>query len=184
MSGLKHSDSALTLRPPAFPAETGMIISTNFSVSGFRKRWTHCHQLANYLARYVSANENDPERSSTLLSTFFNELLEAVYRNHARQGQIHIKFQKRADTIVVEIQVPVDSESVAFYERTAELIRQSDPMAWYREQLESDTPEEHMGALGLMELAVVYGAKVSLIHMQDDHLLLISEFPFTELDEV
>lgn len=184
MSGSKHSDSALTLRPPPMVAESGMIISTNFSVSGFGKRWPHCHQLANYLARYASANENDPERASTLLSTFFNELLEAVYRNHAKSGQIQLNFEKRGSIIAAEIRVPVDDESLPFYQRAVELVNQSDPMAWYREQLEHDMPEEDAQLLGLLELAVVYEARFALLDVAEgNQLRLTIEFPFTELDE-
>jgi hypothetical protein len=185
MSGSKHSDSAPTLRPPPMPAETAMIISTNFSVTGFGKRWAHCHQLANYLARYASANENDPERSSTLLSTFFNELLEAIYRNHAKRGQISIKFEKRVDTIIVEAEVPVDEASVIFYQRAVELANQPDPMGWYRDQLEHDLSEDDARVLGLLELAVVYGARFTIGQISDLRPLhLTIEFPFMELDEV
>ncbi|EYF01550.1 hypothetical protein [Chondromyces apiculatus] len=190
MSGSKRSDSALTMRPPPMTAESGLIISTSFSVSGFGKRWTHCHQLANYLARYASANENDPERTSTLLSTFFNELIEAIYRNHARRGLIQITFERRHDKVCVKAEVPVDEESRRFYERTVELAQHPELMRWYRERLEREISEEDAGALGIVELTVVYGAQIAIEHIQrtdvegSRSLHLWVEFPFAELDEV
>jgi hypothetical protein len=185
MSSPKKPDSAPTLRPPAIPAEVGMIISTDFTVTGFGRRWPHCHQLANYLARYTSASENDPERSSTLLSTFFNELLEAIYRNHAKQGRISLRFERRHETMVVRAEVPVDDASLSFYTRTVEIVNQPDPMAWYRDRLEHDAPEDDANVLGLIELAVVYGSKLSILDVKKGTSLhLAIEIPLSELDEV
>ena len=167
-----------------------MIITTDFTVSGFGKRWAHCHQLANYLARYASASENDPERSSTLLSTFFNELLEAIYRNHAKQGQIRISFWRQREKIVLQAEIPVDDGSLDFYRRAVELMGQPDPMNWYRDRLENDLSEDEAMALGLLELNVVYGAKLSIADVKSGGerggqlVLLVVDFPFTELDEV
>ncbi|AKT39017.1 uncharacterized protein CMC5_031630 [Chondromyces crocatus] len=190
MSGSKRSDSALTMRPPPLTAECGLIINTSFSVTGFGKRWTHCHQLANYLARYASANENDPERTSTLLSTFFNELLEAIYRNHARRGLINITFERRLDRVCVKAEVPVDEQSLGFYKRTIELASNPELTAWYRERLENDISEEDAGALGLLELTVVYGAQIAIHDAPGpdgngrQSIQLWVEFPYSELDEV
>jgi hypothetical protein len=180
MSVSKQADTAPTLRPPPVPDVTGMIVTANFSASGFSKRWSHCHQLANYLARFASANEGDSERYATLLSTFFNELLEAIYRNHEPKGQITINFRRNHGRLVVQAEVPVNEQSSNFYQHAAELVSQPDPMAWYRERL-----EEEVTALGLLELAVVYGSKLSIEKPTNgDSLSLYIEFPFNEVDEI
>ncbi|WP_437534412.1 hypothetical protein WME95_10055 [Sorangium sp. So ce327] len=185
MSVSKQADIAPTLRPPpALPAD-GMVISANFSVGGFSKRWNHCHQLANFLARYASANEDDPERHATLLSTFFNELLEAIYRNHGSTGEIKMRFRKKQNHILVEAEVPINEQSAKFYNHAVQLANQPDPMAWYREQLEHDVPDDDAQALGLLELAVVYGSKLSISEpTSGDWLLLAIQFPFTEVEEL
>lgn len=185
MSVSKQADIAPTLRPPPAPVADGMIISANFSVSGFSKRWNHCHQLANFLARYASANEDDPERHATLLSTFFNELLEAVYRNHGPNGEIRIRFRRNQGHISVEAEVPVNEQSAKFYNHAVQLVNQPDPMSWYREQLENDVRDDDAQALGLLELAVVYGSKLSITEPTGGgSLLLAIQFPFTEVDEL
>ncbi|WP_437488654.1 hypothetical protein WME75_09170 [Sorangium sp. So ce1014] len=184
MSVSKPTDVAPTLRPPPVMAPSGMIISANFSVTGFSKRWSHCHQMANFLARYASANEDDPERYATLLSTFFNELLEAIYRNHEPSGDIIITFQRNHGRIIVTAEVPASSENLAFYKHAVQLLNQPDPMAWYREQLEHDVPDNDVTTLGLLELAVVYGSTLSLTEPKNGTSLTLNiELPFTEVDE-
>ncbi len=187
MSGSTHADVAPTLRPPQGGVPLGMVLTANFSISAFSKRWTHCHQLANYLARFASANEGDPERYSTLLSTFFNELLEAVYRHHASKGVITIDFQRTASGILLQADVPIAAESMDFFQRAAELVSLPDPMAWYRERLERDVPDEEESMLGILELAVVYGSKLS-VGMPADRstegtIRLEIEFPLHEVEE-
>lgn len=165
-------------------APVGKVISAQFSASGFAKRWNHCHQLANYLARFASANEDDPERYSTLLSTFFNELLEAIYRNHAGSGHITIEFERNEGRIRLRADVPVNEESIAFYRNADHLVNQPDPMAWYRDRLEHDAPEEEITVLGMLELAVVYGCKINITEQSNgEWLSLFIELPFTEVDE-
>jgi len=159
-----------------------MIIRTDFSVTGFGKRWTHCAQLANYLARFVSANENDPERSTTLLSTYFNELLEAIFRKHENTGKIKLEFKRQYNRIVVSAHIPADDGAVSFYRKTVELANQPDPMSWYRERLEHDPTEEEYMTLGLLELAVVYNSRLRLSEHQNGELVLIIEFPLSEDD--
>ena len=184
MSIPKLADTAPTLRPPTVTATGGMIISASFSVSGFSKRWSHCHQMANFLARYVSANEDDPERHSTLLSTFFNELLEALYRNHDGTGDIKLRFERKLGSILVTAEVPVTELATKFFEHVVQLISQPDPMSWYRDLLEHDAPGEEVTAVGLLELAVVYGSKLRIVEPTNGNSLIMSiEFPFTEVDE-
>ncbi|WP_437280784.1 hypothetical protein WME90_09570 [Sorangium sp. So ce375] len=184
MSVSKPTDVAPTLRPPPVMAPSGMIISANFSVTGFSKRWSHCHQMANFLARYASANEDDPERYATLLSTFFNELLEAIYRNHEPSGNINIKFKRNHGRISVSAEVPANEENIQFYTNAVNLMNQPDPMAWYREQLEHDVPDNDITTLGLLELAVVYGSTLSVTEPKNGTSLTLNiELPFTEVDE-
>lgn len=156
----------------------GMIISARFSVTGFANDWRHCHQMANYLARFASANEGDPERHATLLSTFFNEVLEVLFRHHASEGQIAISFQRRNGRILLKAVVPVDEQNEDFYKSTIELVNQPDPLAWYRDRLERAAEEGDDQALGLLELAAVYGSVFTVSKTDDDSALLLSvDFP-------
>lgn len=169
----------------------GMIVSAQFSVSGFAKRWVHCNQLANYFARFASANAADPERQSTLLSTFFNEVLEVLFRNQSGDGQIRLKFQQANRRLSLQAEVPVHGPSRAFYKRAVGLANRPDLDAWYREWLENgqaaSEPEDGDAmslAVGLLELVAVYDTTLTLEEPGDDvPLLLKFEFPY-ENEEV
>ena len=165
----------------------GMIISAQFSVSGFAKRWIHCNQLANYLARYASANEPDPERRSTLLSTFFNEVLEFFYRNQSGHGQIKLAFQKKDKRIALRADVPADERTKTFYRRIVELVNQPDLDTWYRQWLETfpGEGEPDSSAIGLLELAAVYDSVLSLEEPADGGYMRLSiQFPCESEEEV
>jgi hypothetical protein len=171
----------------------GMVISAQFSASCFAKHWSHCNQLANYIARYASAGEPDPERQSTLLSTFFNEVLEVLYRNH-RNGQIRLTFQKKGRRLSLRVEVPADERSRKFYQSTANLVNRPDLDAWYRGWLErapGDMEEAQSGAgielnsaaAGMLELVAVYDSVFRLEESKDScSMLLYFEFPYGNED--
>lgn len=184
MSGSKLPSPAPTLRPPPPVAPVGTIISATFSTSGFTKRWSHCHQLANYFARYASANEGDPERHSTLLSTFFNELLEALYHNRVPDGQVKLEFSHAYDVIVVRAYFPADDQVKRFFQNAVRIANLPDPMSWYREQLESEESGEEASCLGLIDLVVVYGSRFIMEEGENGTLCFSIEFPWHEAEEI
>lgn len=171
----------------------GMIITAQFSVSSFAKRWNHCNQLANYLARFASANEPDPERQTTLLSTFFNEVLEVLYRNQSGNGQVQLSFQRKGKRIALRAEIPVDEKSRRFYSRAAELVNKPNLASWYRERLERGMDSEEDGnavedeadaaLVGLLELVAVYD---SVLRVEESkslaHMGLYFEFPYESED--
>lgn len=159
-----------------------MIVACQFTVGGFSGRWAHCHLLANYLARYVSANEGDPERQATLLSTFINELLEVIYRNHAQRGQIELVFRRVARTIFLQISVPVDDAHRIFYRMAVQMMNEPDLKSWFRARLEEPVEGEDT-MLGLLELAAVYACKLTISEPADsDRVVLLLELP--EMDDM
>jgi len=172
----------------------GMIITAQFSVSTFAKRWNHCNQLANYLARFVSANEPDPERQSTLLSTFFNEVLEILYRNQAGEGHFKLTFQRKGKRIVVRAEVPANEQSRKFYTDAINVVSRPRMDSWYREWLEgapSGFGDEEGGAggevdnalVGLLELVAVYGSVVKFEESTSEAVLaLLFDFPYESED--
>jgi len=174
---------------PAHPIlpNFGMIISVQFSVTGFAKRWIHCNQLANYLARYASANEPDPERRSTLLSTFFNEVLEFFYRNQPSHGQIKLAFQKKGSRVTLRADVPADERTRIFYRHIVELVNRPDLDTWYRGWLENFPAEgePESSAMGLLELVAVYDSVLSLEELADGGCMRLSiQFPCESEEEV
>ncbi len=162
----------------------GMIISARFSIGGFARAWRHCHRMANYLARYASANEGDPERHATMLSTFFNEVLEVIFRHHARSGQIAMSFHKRNGRVYLRAIIPLDDEAARFYQSASDLVGQPDPMSWYRDRLEHAGDVDDDQALGLLELAAIYGSVFSISKLKEGKEILLSiDFPLESEEE-
>jgi len=189
------SDSAPRERSNHVLPNLGMIITAQFSALSFAKRWNHCNQLANYLARFVSANEPDPERQSTLLSTFFNEVLEILYRNQAGEGHFKLAFQRKGKRIVVRAEVPVNEQSRKFYTDAMNVVSRPRMDSWYREWLErapSGLGDEEGGAgggevdnalVGLLELVAVYGSVVKFEESTSEGVLaLLFDFPYESED--
>jgi hypothetical protein len=186
------SDSAPRERISHVLPNLGMIITAQFSVSTFAKRWNHCNQLANYLARFVSANELDPERQATLLSTFFNEVLEILYRSQSGDGHFTLTFQKKGKRIVVRAEVPVNEQSRKFYTDAISVVSRPRLDSWYREWLEGapggsgaeEGGEEVDNTLvGLLELVAVYGSVVKLEEPTSEAVLvLLFDFPYESED--
>lgn len=172
----------------------GMVISAQFSASGFTKRWTHCNQLANFLARYASAGEPDPERQATLLSTFINEVLEILYRNH-HNGEILLTFRMRGKRLEMRAEVPADADAQSFYERAVGILSRPDLDSWYREWLErvpvldegpprdGAEPELDISSAGVLELVAVYNTAVRLEGSADGRIIVLSfDFPYGHED--
>ncbi len=161
----------------------GMIVTAQFSVSGFAKHWNHCNQLANYFARFASANAPDPERQSTLLSTFFNEVLEVLFRNQSGESQIRMEFRRQSGRLSLQVEVPVHEKNIGFYRRAAELANQPDLEAWYLRWLENgsgeDQEDDHTAhAVGLLELVAVYDTTLTInVPGNDGPLQLTLDFP-------
>lgn len=173
-------------------SKLGLVISAQFSATGFSRRWNHCNQLANYLARYVSASEADPERQATLLSTFFNEVLEVLYRNHPN-GHIRLTFQKKGTRITLRAELPADDRSRSFYRQIVNLVSRPDLDTWYRQWLERMpgdlAPEERWlggteteldnAVVGVLELVAVYDAVIKIEEPKDSRtVLLYFDFPY------
>jgi len=155
-------------------------MAARFTAGGFAAQWGHCHLLANYLARYVSANEGDPERYATLLSTFINELLEVIYRNHAREGQIELIFRRKGRHVILQIIVPVTEPNRVFYRMAVQIVNQPDLKTWFRARLE-DPAEGEDTMLGMLELAAVYSCTFTMTEPPGaDAVHLFLELPETD----
>jgi hypothetical protein len=159
-----------------------MIMAAKFTVNSFARQWSHCHLVANYLARYVSANEGDPERHATLLSTFVNELLEVVFRNRADEGEIEVIFRKRARVVVLQLIIPVDNQHRMFYRMAVKMVNQPDLRSWFRARLEEPADGEDT-MLGILELVAVFTCTFTLAEpAESNRLSLFLELP--EVDEM
>lgn len=159
-----------------------MIMAAKFTANSFARQWSQCHLVANFLARYVSANEGDPERHALLLSTFVNELLEVVFRNHAEEGEIDVIFRKRGRHVILQMTMPVADRHRIFYRMAVKMVNQPDLKTWFRARLEEPAEGEDT-MLGLLELVAVYKCTFTLAEpAHSNRLSLFLELP--EVDEM
>ena len=185
MSIVKTITPAPPLEAELASSRYRMIMAARFTVGGFAREWAHCHLLANFLGRYVSANEGDPERTATLLSTFINELLEVIYRNHAPEGQLELIFRKKGRHVILQVTIPVTDANRVFYRMAVQIVNQPDLKSWFRARLEEPADGEDT-MLGMLELAAIYACTLTISEPPgDDRLSLFLELPETdEMGEV
>ncbi len=130
------------------------------SADSFSMDWAHCDQLSNYLARVVGFDRADTFIFSNLLSTVLNEILEAIFLNHANDGSIVLSlYQSGEDTVIIS-DIPVDEEANAFYVTTASDIEKGDASEMYRREMIKE--KEVSRAIGFYELAADYGARIGV----------------------
>jgi hypothetical protein len=165
------------------PDAPARIITAKFSVSSFAQGWGHCHQLANFLARFASANEGDPERHATLLSTFINEMLEVIYRHHADTGAVTVTFERRDERVLIHAEIPVDEELSRFYRDALKTINRPDLLLWYKDQLELEE-EQSESFFGLIDLVAVYGCTLTAVEKSSsDRITLTLNAPINEAED-
>jgi hypothetical protein len=129
-------------------------------MAAFAGDWSHCDQVANYLAQLVSHDRADTFLYSNLLSTVLNELLEAVFARHRPAGNLQCLLGRSGAVDRIELAIPVDDEARGFYERSVAAARETGVAEIYTRSLLGKEPPER--SLGILELAADYGARFSI----------------------
>lgn len=143
------------------PAAPSPIVKLNISVRGLYDSWTHCQNLADYIARFAASDRFDPEQLTTRLSTYLNEVLEFVFRARPAEGDIVVAVGRTPEHIVVELAVPTDA---ALAERLrGDLARATgpDPRAQYAADFHAMLASPPADA-GLLELVALHGIGLAL----------------------
>lgn len=152
-------DPAPTL-PPA-PSSPSPIITLQLSAQGLHDSFSHCQQLADYVARFAGSDRFDPEQLTTRLSTYLNEVLEYVFRARPADGQIVVRVGRTEEHIVVELSLPTD---LALAERLREdfaRVAQPDARARYTAEFHAML-ERPTAEAGLLELVAFHGVTLAL----------------------
>lgn len=149
------------------------MLQMDLDIGDFCSNWSHCDLMSAYLARMVSHNRLDSILFSNLYSSALNELLETVFRVHGESGKLHCSVQRRDNLDRVELVFPADETVCRVYEEAVAKACGDDAERLYLEALFAD--EDPDASLGLMELGVDYGAKLSTARRDDGRLCLIAE---------
>lgn len=137
-----------------------LLVELDLETAAFAADWNHCDQIANYLAQLVSHDRRDSFLYANLLSTVLNELLEVVYAQHAPTGAVKCALAREAQTDRIALTIPVESDARSFYERSVAATQNPAVTESYTRALLGEEPPDR--ALGFLELAANYGARLTL----------------------
>lgn len=142
-------------------------------IDAFASEWQHCDRISSYLARMVSHNRADSLLYANLLSSALNELLETAFAHHGPQGDFSCKVSRAGDADVIELDLPCDDAALSFYSEAARRLKQPDVAELYRAALFA--PGQADPHLGLLEVAVDYSARISIVPESGNRLKLAAE---------
>ncbi len=148
----------------------GSIISLRFATESFADQWGHCSQVANYLARYCASHSFDPERLSMALSALLNEALELAFRVH-RPGEIEVSIAQKEGDFICAFLVPIDETTAQVYAELGERLEHTSARDVWTQELRNWL-EQHPPYAGLIEVAAVYDASVTLSSQSAAHIQL------------
>ena len=141
----------------------------------FAADWSHCDRISSYVADLLSHARTDSLRYANLFSSVLNELLETVFHHHAAMGSIRCAVSRAGTLDRIEISLPCDGATRAFYHAAMAEIAKPDVADRYLKTMLSGT-----GHSGLMELAVDYSAKLSVTDSAPGELHLTTELVLEE----
>lgn len=140
---------------------TDQLLEVSMEIEDFSSEWLHCDRISSYVARMVSHNRADSLLYANLLSSALNELLETVFLNHGPEGQFSCRVRRSGPKDVIELTLPCDDPTLQFYTDAAGLLQRRDVADVYQTALFS--PGAQDPRLGLLEVAVDYHAKISIM---------------------
>ncbi|SMC87497.1 hypothetical protein SAMN05880593_108200 [Rhizobium sp. RU36D] len=141
------------------------LIELDMDIRTFASDWSHCDRMSSYIARMVSHNRSDSLFYSNLFSSAFNELLETVFRTHGEDGNFLCRVARKGELDRIELSVPCSDEQISFYTTAVALINDGEVVERYRQMLFSEDALDPR--IGLLELAVDYAAKISVVPTGD-----------------
>jgi hypothetical protein len=152
---------------------TKPLVEISMGIEAFASEWLHCDRISSYLARMVSHNRTDSLLYANLLSSALNELLETAFAHHGPEGDFSCRVSRSGEADVIELDLPCDETALAYYSTAAQRLKQPDLADVYRSALFSPgLADPH---LGLLEVAVDYRARISIVPEKGNRLKLAAE---------
>lgn len=165
--------SIATSSPAAAADRFELLISVDLDIAAFVAEWAYCDRLSTYLARMVSHNRTNSLLYSNLLSSVLNELLETVHRAHGPAGRFSCAILRCGERDRIELTIPNAAAENGFYGQAIAGLSRGDVAERYRAALFREG--ELDPAIGLMELAVDYNARLTVEAAGDAAVRLMAE---------
>ena len=152
---------------------TSPLVEISMGIEAFASEWLHCDRMSSYLARMVSHNRADSLLHANLLSSALNELLETAFAHHGPVGDFSCRVSRAGEADVIELDLPCDEKALSFYNEAARRLMQPDlAEAYYAALFSAGEADPH---LGLLEVAVDYRARISIVPENGNRLKLAAE---------
>lgn len=152
---------------------TKPLVEISMGIEAFASEWLHCDRISSYFARMVSHNRSDSLLYANLLSSALNELLETAFAHHGPEGDFSCRVCRAGEADLIELDLPCDEQTLTFYNEAAQRLRRPDVADLYRDALFS--PGAADPHLGLLEVAVDYKARISIVPESGNRLRLAAE---------
>ena len=149
------------------------LVEISMGIEAFASEWLHCDRISSYLARMVSHNRTDSLLYANLLSSALNELLETAFAHHGPGGAFSCRVSRAGDADVIELELPCDESAMTYYNAAAERLQRPDVADVYHSALFA--PGSTDPHLGLLEVAVDYRARISIVPEAGNRLKLAAE---------
>lgn len=154
-------------------SSTKPLVEISMGIEDFASQWLHCDRISSYLARMVSHNRTDSLLYANLLSSALNELLETAFAHHGPQGNFSCRVSRAGEADLIELDLPCDETALSFYSEAARRLQQPNLAEAYHAALFS--PGKADPHLGLLEVAVDYRARISIVPETGNRLKLAAE---------
>jgi len=149
------------------------LVEISMGIEAFASEWLHCDRISSYLARMVSHNRADSLLYANLLSSALNELLETAFAHHGPEGDFCCRVSRAGAADVIELDLPCDARALSYYTDAAQRLQRPDLADVYHSALFA--PGEADPHLGLLEVAVDYRARISIVPEKGNRLRLAAE---------
>ncbi len=145
------------------------LMRIDMDIALFTSDWAYCDRVSSYVARMISHDRGDSLRYGNLFSSALNELLETVFRVHGPFGAFSCAVYRMQGCDRIELTLPADAQARAFYKNTTNSLDAE------RYQTALFAPGAIEPAIGLLELAIDYQAKIRVEDAGGDTLRLVTE---------
>ena len=148
--------------------KTGFRIKASFSGNDFKKEWSRCNYLSNYIAEYSAYNFDPGDKTENLISTVLNEMIERLSLLTQEDSPISVTLKESGDHIIIDVENMIYPDKFNMYERVIQKINTEEIGKLYLENITID-PVSEVNELefGFVMLANDFKCRISS-RIQDD----------------
>lgn len=101
-------------------------------LDGFAAAWSHCGDVADYVARFAASDRYDPEGLTTRIASYLNEVLELLFAHHPSGASLDLVVTREESALHVACTMPTNEALSATMERIFGGLSRSDLRAELR----------------------------------------------------